>query len=499
MTGDERMGEVPDDVVARAVDALDDRFYVLDAEGRVVHVNESAAAPCDRSPAALRGEDVAACFPDPAAERVAAALSAARESGAGDAELDLSTPGDGTSTHEFRVRRLDDPEAGFVGVARDVSERAERERLLTDLHRATRELLAAESTDVAAEIAVETLSDQLSLSHAGIHLLDGHEDALVPVAWTDRVEATIGEPPDLGRESLAWTAFESGETAHYDDLSTAGTLHDPDTDLRSELIVPLGDHGVAIVASTEPEAFDEEDRRLAEVFCANLTAALDRIVHADRLRRRERELERENDRLDEFASVVSHDLRNPLNVAQGHVELLRDECDSDHVAPVERALDRMAELIDDVLTLAREGRTVDDIEAVDLAGVVERARANVLADAPATVRVADDATVYADESRLTQVFENFLRNAVEHGAADGPVTVTVGTLPDGFYVEDDGPGIPPEERERVLEPGYSTTEAGTGFGLSIVRDIVEAHGWGLSLTEGTDGGARFEVTGVTVE
>jgi signal transduction histidine kinase len=75
------------------------------------------------------------------------------------------------------------------------------------------------------------------------------------------------------------------------------------------------------------------------------------------------------------------------------------------------------------------------------------------------------------------------------------VTVTVGTLPDdgGFYVEDDGPGIPEEIREGIFESGYTTSQRGTGFGLAIVEDIAEAHGWTVSIHEGRTGGARFEV------
>jgi signal transduction histidine kinase len=103
--------------------------------------------------------------------------------------------------------------------------------------------------------------------------------------------------------------------------------------------------------------------------------------------------------------------------------------------------------------------------------------------------------VLADESRLRQLFENLFRNAVEHG---GPgVAVTVGPLEGrGFYVADDGPGIPADERDRVRETGYTTADGGTGFGLSIVESIADAHGWGMRLVESETGGARFEFTGV---
>lgn len=208
---------------------------------------------------------------------------------------------------------------------------------------------------------------------------------------------------------------------------------------------------------------------------------------------RERNLQQERDRLDEFASVVSHDIRNPLNIAEGRLELVREECDSEHIDSIDRALTRMDDLIDDLLTLARGGDYVSETEAVDLADLSENSWLNV-ETANATLRTPDDLTIRGDRSRLAQLLENLIRNAVEHGGDD--VTVTVGELTDGFYFEDDGPGIPEDERDDVVDAGYSTAEDGTGFGLSIVNQIVEAHGWEIRVTEGIDGGARFEITGV---
>ena len=224
---------------------------------------------------------------------------------------------------------------------------------------------------------------------------------------------------------------------------------------------------------------------------------------------RERELERQNERLDAFASVVSHDLRSPLSVAEGRLELARAECDSDYLDAVSDAHGRMEALIDDLLALARQGDPVGETQPVDLGSMPEGCWETV-ATADAALRVETDASVRADPSRLRQLFENLYRNAVEHGPTGGRsgsgdpedagpgVTVTVGALDDrdGFYVEDDGPGIAPEDREDVFEAGYSTSDEGTGFGLSIVAEIAEAHGWTVAVTEGADGGARFEITGV---
>ncbi len=212
-------------------------------------------------------------------------------------------------------------------------------------------------------------------------------------------------------------------------------------------------------------------------------------------RRRKRELERQNERLESFVSVVSHDLRSPLAVAKGNVELAREERDGQLLANAAEALDRMSALIDDLLTLAREGERVNDLESVALRPVAESCW-NGVETADATLRIETDRTVCADRSRVKQLVSNLYRNAVEHGGAD--VTVTVGDLEDGFYVADDGPGIPESERGRIFESGFTTSDEGTGFGLSIVEEIAEAHGWTVAATESADGGARFEITGVEV-
>jgi signal transduction histidine kinase len=107
--------------------------------------------------------------------------------------------------------------------------------------------------------------------------------------------------------------------------------------------------------------------------------------------------------------------------------------------------------------------------------------------------------VRADEWRLASVFENLFANAVEHGAVAGePLTVRVESLPDGFAVADDGGGLREDTAETLFEAGHTTSDTGTGLGLRIVAEIIEAHDWTISVSEGDAGGARFEVTGVEV-
>jgi len=218
--------------------------------------------------------------------------------------------------------------------------------------------------------------------------------------------------------------------------------------------------------------------------------------YSERLERRERELERQNERLERFAGIVSHDLRNPLNVAQGWLDLAREEPDGEHLDRIAAAHERMEALIEDLLALAREGGTVGELRFVDLSDAAETCWATV-ATGDATLVARTDRTIRADPDRLRQLLENLFRNAVEHGGED--VTITVWDLDDGFYVEDDGPGIPADERGAVFEVGHSTAQGGTGFGLSIVERIADVHDWTVRLADDADGGARFEVTGVEFE
>ncbi|MFC7131047.1 ATP-binding protein [Haloferax chudinovii] len=255
-------------------------------------------------------------------------------------------------------------------------------------------------------------------------------------------------------------------------------------------------------------------------------------VYTDITARRdaEREMKAQNRRLDEFTSVVSHDLRNPLAVATGHLDLARENVDNDHLAAVARAHDRMNALTEELLVIARQGTDAFATTTVSLAETAERCWEHV-ETGDATLVVASDRTVVADAGRLHQLFENLIRNAVEHGStgsrissddavehgspeqagstdggddadtvdADDRLTVTVGALDDGFYVEDDGAGVPPELRSRIFDTGFSTGTAGIGFGLTIVSNVADAHGWTISVVESAAGGARFEFTGVESE
>lgn len=212
-------------------------------------------------------------------------------------------------------------------------------------------------------------------------------------------------------------------------------------------------------------------------------------------KQRELELRAKNERLERFASMVSHDLRNPLSVASGYIELARAEADSDHLQTAENAIDRMETLIEELLELAREGQEVTDRKRVDLDTLARSSWATV-DQRKATLVAETDAEVRADEIRLGQVFENLFRNAIEHGGPDVTIRVDLAESGDSFYIENSGEPIPADKHEEIFETGVTTNKQGTGFGLAIIDRIVTAHGWEIAVTDSPLGGPRFEITGV---
>ena len=421
---------------------------------------------------------------------------------------------------EGQIRPVTDEDGSVVSLlveAIDVTDRLQHEQRIEGLHETTRELVRAGDPATVASIIADANGDILGFPNSVVRFREGGE--LRPAAISTAADEERSERPvyDLD-EGFPGETFQRGEPIVVDEFDADS--EDPwQSANRSGLYVPIGDHGTISVGDAEPDAFDEQDVVVAQILANNAAVALDRLEGDQRLRSRERALRRQNERLDRFAGMLSHDLRNPLNVAMGSLELVdASPAEAEHVDRAEAALDRMNDIVDDVLALARQGERVLDPDVVDLAETVEAAWKTIETGSGTLEDPGDIGRIQADGSRLQQLFENLFSNSVEHGAEPGSdeeqrevesrravgdggtgVAVRVGRLDGdggGFFVEDDGPGIRPEERDAVFEFGRSTSQEGTGLGLAIVEEIAEAHDWTVRATEGATGGARFEVTGV---
>ncbi|AUG46537.1 two-component system sensor histidine kinase/response regulator [Haloarcula taiwanensis] len=390
---------------------------------------------------------------------------------------------------------------------RDITERQKHEEKLRGRERTLREIYAVISRkDMDFEAKVERLLEigqhVLGTETAALSRIDG--DRYVFEIVTDRtgtteagdtvpLEATNCERAVIEEQTLVLADIaedrpDLAERAGYTEMGISCYLGTP-------VIVDGSVFGTFCFYGTDPrDSFSEWEVTLVELM-GNW------VSYEQERERREQELTRERNRLEDFASVVSHDLRNPLSVAFGRLTLVEEEYDGnpEHIESLHRSLERMDELIDDVLALARGGHKVIDANETSLDDIITAAWDTVESSDATLERIETDAEITGDQTRLQQLFENLFRNSVEH--SDDPVTVRVGTLSGGrgFYVADDGPGIPEDEREQVFERGYTTSDDGTGFGLAIVSEIVDAHGGRITVAESDGGGVRFDVTGVQVD
>lgn len=320
-----------------------------------------------------------------------------------------------------------------------------------------------------------------------------------------RPKASTQRDPDWSSEgipiatSIPGQVYKRGESHVIDDLadvrSVAAAQDAGATSrgsytgrgFRSLLIAPIGDIGVLIAAAGEPAAFSVTDRETARRIGDFAAGALEGI-HSPH--------STDPDRLDEIASILSHDLKSPLQVVRGHIELAEASGDVDDLPQAIGALDRIEELADDLAILARTDQRIGRIESVGLDELVETAWSTVQSSV-AELNLERSVELLADKSTACQLLENLFMNAVDHG---GPgVTIRVGPLEEGFYVEDDGPGIPPDDREQVFEWGYSSSGGHNGLGLAIVDKIARAHDWDVSIAESESGGTRFEIAGVETD
>jgi signal transduction histidine kinase len=325
-----------------------------------------------------------------------------------------------------------------------------------------------------------------------------------------RIVQEVGDHPEIQRDDTCpLSKAYCRKTIEQEGLLTVqnapaeGWLDDPaykrselDTYIGSRVLVEGELYGTFCFADADPRPrpFTEQERTFVELMTLWTRYELEQQHHRTQLKR-------QNEWLDEFASVLSHDLRNPLNVAQGQTIIAHDKTDPQsparrHLRKVRKALDRMETIARDTLVLARREETVSETEPIDIASFATRCWEMVNTE-EAFLDIQDAFTLYGDADRLTYVFENLFRNALDHGSDQ--VRVRVGQADDNtFYVEDDGPGIPADQRESIFTPGYSSSQDGSGLGLSIVKEIAEAHDWTVRTTEGTDGGARFEFTNVEI-
>jgi PAS domain S-box-containing protein len=381
---------------------------------------------------------------------------------------------------------------GIAGFTQDITEKKTYERRLEALN--TRLELALDETDTGVwELDLDT--DELIWDEASERLF-GYDSGEFPgtfEAFADRIDETdVAHVSEQIEHSI-----ETGE--EYRAEFRVGPREEDQRWLQARGVVEYDEEEPTRIIGIQTDITEQKQREQA-------------------LRAAKQEVERHNEQLEEFASFVSHDLRNPLGVAHTYAEMVR-EGDQQAIEEVSRSLDRMEAIIQDALSYARQGQTIDETEQLNLSTVARLSWQNI-DTAGAELVVDTEEAIVANRDRVMRLFENCFRNSVEHsstgnrtGSDDSvdhggePVVVRIDTLEGshrdgehsgGFCIADDGPGIPAEDRDSVFEIGYSTADTGTGFGLGIVKQVAKAHGWRVEITDSQSGGARFEFHGVDI-
>jgi signal transduction histidine kinase len=561
--------------VAPLLDAVPGVVALVGADGAIRRWNAAAAT----TDGVGRGADVTTLVAPAARDRLTEALATAVETGTDVVETPAEAA-DGVVDREWTLTRVGDDAVAVVGL--DISERTALRSELRAIESALSALygvLSDRDLDFEARLdrVLELGCDRLDVDYGFLTRITG---------GTQQVVASEGAHPSLQpndrcplSEAYCRKTIRGDGLLGVHNAAAAGWETDPAYDvfglgcyLGGKVVVDGDLYGTLCFADTDAResAFSGVERAFVELLTRWVSYELEE-------RAARTKLTRQNERLSEFASIVSHDLRSPLNVAQGQLELARETGATGHLREAENALDRMERLITDLLDLARQGSLIETTTDVTVGDVATDAWSSVATE-EADLIIDTDGPIVADRSRLRQLLENLFRNSVDHGStgnrpeagdsvehgstggrpeaddsvehgstgnrpeagdsegsesprADGdavdsvergstsnrtesgdsvehgstgsrpeaddaaPLTVRVGVVDGGFYVADDGPGIPADERETVFDRGYSTDD-GTGLGLAIVQAIAEAHGWSATVGESDAGGARFEFSGV---
>jgi PAS domain S-box-containing protein len=415
-----------------------------------------------------------------------------------------------------RAHAFDETERGFVEllvqwISYELRSDTVKQKL-RQLNETAQRLMTNTDAAELASIGTESATSVLEMPMTCIWRYDEQADALVPGAMTEEVARVLDEQPTFEPgNSLAWQAFEDGSTRAYDDVQTVEGRYNEETPVRSEIIVPLGEHGVLISGSTQQHAFTDTDRSLLEVLAATVEEALNRAKREQDLRETRERLEQSNQELEQFAYAASHDLQEPLRTVSSYLTLLErrygESLDDEAMEFVEIAVDgadRMREMIQALLEYSRVERRGGAFEPIEMSDVFQQVTQNLevtIDEREATVVSPDSAgTVVGDESQLVQLFQNLVENGIKYSETDPRVEISMQHR-DGiveYAIADEGIGMDPEQSDGIFEVFQRLhTRAefdGTGIGLSICRKIVDRHEGDIRVESTPGVGSTFVVT-----
>ena len=503
---------------AERIQAMLDRapviMYAFDEAGEFMFSRGSGLHSLGLEPGELTGQNIFETFSD----HDVVVENSRRAIEGESVEYHLEMGGRVLQNHVRPVTDEDGTVDHVVGVSIDVTEQKRRENQVAAINEATRRLTYATSPDEVAETIVDIADETLDHSLAAVCRYDQEADALDPIASNQALRemlsaAGMSGVPTMGSETLEMEIYERGQTRLVDDYNEADdtVIDEVHPDVDSVLVRPLGEFGTLHVASRAETEFGDTEIMLLDILARNAVAALSRAEREAELQATKEDLERSNERLQEFAYIASHDLQEPLRMVSSYVDLLAreygDQLDDEADEYIEFAVDgarRMQSMIDALLTYSRVHTQGEDFTELDTESLVEETFQDLellIDESDATVSVESLPAVAADRDQLRQVFRNLVKNAIDHAGVDDAPTITVAgqRTEDGcrFSVTDDGPGVPESQRDAIFEifkRGDRSSDEGTGIGLAVCQRIVDRHGGEIWVETAEDGGAKFVFT-----
>jgi signal transduction histidine kinase len=203
-------------------------------------------------------------------------------------------------------------------------------------------------------------------------------------------------------------------------------------------------------------------------------------------------LNKQKEELSDFAHSMSHDLKNIFHNMLGFIELIEEEQDFSHLNRMRGLINETREMVDHSVALADAGLIIEQKDNVDLDSLIHEVADSII---PESITYSQDKlpTISADERKVAQVFRNLFDNAIQHGK---PSKIEVSLKDEGnkflVTISNDGRTIHDLIRAKVFLRGFTTSKTGKGFGLAIVKRLVEAHGWSIRLLDSRM--TTFEIT-----
>lgn len=413
--------------------------------------------------------------------------------------------------------------AGFV---REITDRKRREQQLDALNEATKQLAYEKTPDAVAEQVVDIAANEIGHPMTMLWQYDSGEDCLTPWMASAAVSGFDGdESQSLSATTVEMEAFHSTGPTVVDNYQSVDDTIYPDTSPGSVLLIPIAEYGLLSVAAETIDGFDVTDKHLLSILAGNAEAAFERAEREQALETYKNKLEESNENLQEFAYIASHDLQEPLRSVTSYADLLESEyleaLDDEgefYVTRIVNNASQMSSMIDALLQYSRVKTEQSEFDKIDVDDVLDKTLSGLellINESEAEITAESLPQITADKNQLGQVFQNLIKNAIEHSATSQSesggdsddaiehrgetpkIEISARDTGDAweFAISDNGPGIPAEQQDRIFEIfQQATTDGdGAGIGLAVCERIVSRH-HGDIWVESDGEGSTFKFT-----